>query len=272
MRSLQSCSHPQPYGTWSASFAVVAPSPTIKNIKNIPMFKCFGVFSQVIAFVCLGSEFATVRTLLPLLRRIGACTALARAKNVGKASLARLAAPTSRQGITEPWELSLPRPRSEWFSDGHPKRLLGVDSIWQAETARRGEPVSCGIEEPLRYWNPRPAHIPAGKQTGQTTDPTRAEFCVGANRLLAGLVLHQVRPQDRSAAAARQRIGSSHNRNPGLVSVPGPDAGSSLPLRSQRSVTTASAASPDPLPASIETLFSQLARRRLRRLAAKEQP
>ena len=270
MRSLQSCSHPWPYGTSSASFAVVAPSPTIKNIKNIPMFKCFGVFSQVIAFVCLGSEFATVRTLLSLLRRIGACTALARAKNVGKASLARLAPPTSRRGIIEPWELSLLRPRPEWFSDGHPKRLLGVDSTGQAETARRGEPVSCGIEEPLRYWNPRPAPIPAGKQTGQTTDPTRAEF-VGAHRLLAGLVLHQVRPQDHSAAAARQRIGPSHNRNPGLVSVPGPDAGSSLPLRSQRSVTTASATSPDQLPASLETLFSQLARRRLR-LAAKERP
>jgi hypothetical protein len=234
------------------------------------MFKCFGVFSQVIAFVCLGSEFATVRTLLPLLRRIGACTALARAKNVGKASLARLAPPTSRRGITEPWELSLPRPSPEWFSDGHPKRLLGVDSTWQAETARRGEPVSCGIEEPLRYWNPRPALLPAGKQTGQTTDPTRAEF-VGAHRLLAGLVLHQVRrPQDRSAA--RQRIGPSHNRNPGLVSVPGPDTRSSFPLRSQRSVTSASEAWPDQLPASMETLFSQLARRRLLRLAAKERP
>ena len=271
MRSLRSCSHPRPYGTWSASFAVIAPSPTIKNIKNISMFKCFGVFSQVIAFVCIGSEFATVRTLLPLLRRIGACTALARAKNVGEASAARLAPPTSRRGITEPWELSLPRPRPEWFSDGHPKRLLGVDSTWQAETARRGEPVSCGIEEPLRSWNPRPALLPAGNQTGQTTDPTRAEF-VGANRLLAGLVLHQVRPQDRSAAAARQRIGPSHKWNPGLVSVPGPNAGWSFPLRSERSVTTASAASPDPLPASIETLFSQLARRRLRRLAAKERP
>jgi hypothetical protein len=223
----------------------------------------------VIAFVCIGSEFATVRTLLPLLRRIGAYTALARAKNVGESFIARFAPPTSRRGITEQWELSLPLRRPKWFLDGHPKRL--VDSTLQAESACRGEPVSCGIEEPLRCWNPRYAHIPAGKQTGQATDPTRAEF-VGAKRLFARLVLHQVRPHDRSAATAKQPTGSSPNRNPGLVSVPAPDAGSSFPLRSERSVTTAPATSPDPLPAPIETLFSELARRHLRRLAAKEQP
>ena len=226
---------------------------------------------EVIAFVCIGSEFATVRTLLPLHRRIGAYTALARAKNVGEASIARFAPPTSRRGISEQWELSLPLQRSECFFDDHPKHLLGIDSPLQAESTRRGEPVSCGVEEPLRCWNPRHAHIPEGKQTGETTDPTRAEF-VGANRLFARMVLHQVRPHDRPAAAAKQPIGSSHNRNPGLVSVPAPDARSSFTLRSERPVTTAPAAAPDPLPAPIETLFSELARRRLRRLTAKERP
>lgn len=226
---------------------------------------------EVIAFVCIGSEFATVRTLLPLHRRIGAYTALARAKNVGEASIARLAPPTSRRGITEQWELSLPLQRPEWFFDGHPKRLLDVDPTLQAEPAHCGEPVSCGIEEPLRCWNPRHAHLPATEQPGQTTDPARAEF-VGANRLFARLVLHQVRPHDRSAAAAKQPIGSYHNRKPGLVSVPVPDAGSSFTRSSERFVTTAPAASPDPLPAPIETLFSELAWRRLRRLAAKERP
>ena len=222
---------------------------------------------EVIAFVCIGSEFATVRTLLPLHRRIGAYTALARAKNVGEASIARFAPPTSRLGITEQRELSLPLQRPECFLDDHPKRLLG-DSTLQAESARCDEPVSCGIEEPLRCWNPRHAHIPAAKQTGETTDPPRAEF-VGANRLVARLVLHQVRPHDRPAAAAKQPIGSSHNRNPGRVSVPAPDARSSFTLRSERPVTDAPAAS---LPAPIETLFSELARRRLRKLAAKEPP
>src|SRR6266849_6204196 len=190
---------------------------------------------EVIAFVCIGSELATVRTLLPLHRRIGAYTALARAKNVGEASIARFAPPTSRRGITEQWELSLPLQRHECFFDGHPKRLLDVDSTLQAEAAGRGEPASCGIEEPPRFWNPRHAHIPTGKQTGQTTDRTLAEF-VGANRLFATLVLHQVRPHDRPAAVAKQPIGSSHNRNSGLVSVPAPDARSSFTLRSERPV------------------------------------
>ena len=109
---------------------------------------------EVIAFVCIGSEFATVRALLPLHRRIGAYTALARAKNVGEASIARFATPTSRRRITEQGELSLPPERPGCFCDDHPKHLLGVDSTLQVESARRGEPVSCGVEGPLR-WNPQ---------------------------------------------------------------------------------------------------------------------
>lgn len=208
--------------------------------------------------------------LLPLHRRIGAYTALARLRNVGEVSIVRFASPTSRRGITEQGESSLPLQRPEWFLDGHPRPLLGVNSTLQDASSRCDEPVSCGIEEPLRSWNAGHAHIPAGKQTSQTTDPTRADF-VGANRLLARLVLHQIRSYDRSADAAKQRIGSSHNPNRGLVSVPPLGARSSFPLRSQRSVTTA-AASPDPLSAPIETLFSELARRRLGRLAAEERP
>lgn len=224
----------------------------------------------MIAFVCIGSEFAAVRTLLPLHRRIGAYTALARTKNVEEASIAQFASPASRRGVTEQWEPSLPLQRPQWFWDGHPRPLLGVDSTLQAASARRDEPVSCGMEEPLRDWNPRHAHIPAGKQTSQTTDAARAEF-IGANCLFARLVLHHVRPHDRSADAAKQRIGSSHDLNHGLVSAPALHARSSFPLRSGRSVTTA-AASPNPLSAPIETLFSELARRRLRRLAAEERP
>lgn len=211
---------------------------------------------EVIAFVSIGSKFATVRTLLPLHRRIGAYTALARARNVGEASLARLASPTSRRGITEQWELSLPLQRRECFFDGHPKRLLGINSTLQVESGHRGKPVSCGIEE---------------SPTGETTDSTRAEF-VGADRLFARLVLHQVRLRDCSVAAVKQPIGSSHNRKPGLVSVPPPDTGSSFTLRSERLVMTAPATLLDPLSIPIETLFSELARRRLRRLAAKERP
>lgn len=231
------------------------------------MIECFGVFLRVIALVCIGSQFAAVRTLLPLHRRIGADTALAKAEEVEEASIARFAPRTSRRGITEPWESSLPPQRPDWCFDGHPKRLLSVDSILQAEPGRGSEPVRGGVETPLRYWSPRHVPLPAVTQMGQTPQPAGAE-CIGANHLFARLVLHQVRPGDRSAAAAKPRIGSSHTLDSGSV----PGTGSSFLLRSGQSVITAPAASLDPLPASIETLFGELARRRLRRLAAKERP
>ena len=133
------------------------------------MLECFGVFSEVIAFVCIGSQFAAVRTLLPSHRRIAADAASARANEVGEPSIARFAPPTSRRGITEGPELSLSRP--DGFS-GQPKGRLRFNS---------------------------------SSQSGQTSNPPHAAF-VGANHLFAGLVLHQIRPRARSAAAPKQRV------------------------------------------------------------------
>jgi hypothetical protein len=146
------------------------------------MLECFGVFSEVIAFVCVGSQFAAVRTLLSS-QWIAADAASARANEVGEPSIARFVPPTSRRGITEGPE-SLSRP--DGFSDGQPKGLLRFDS---------------------------------SSQTGQTSNPPHAVF-VGANHLFAGLALHQIRPRARSAAAPRQRVGYSRSLNPGPTSVP----------------------------------------------------
>ena len=180
------------------------------------MIKCFGVFSEVIAFVYIGSQFVAVRTLLPLHHRIDAHAASARGNEVGEASIVRFGPPTSRRGIADEWDVFPPPQRPEWCFDGHPKRLPDFNSGSQAApSARRGEPLvrssrrrGVGIPGPLTI---RPV-----KQTGQTTDPYGTEF-VGANRLFARLVLHQVRPRDRSAAAAKPRTGSPRNRNPGPV-------------------------------------------------------
>lgn len=233
------------------------------------MIKCFLVFLEVIAVVCIRSQFAAVRTLLPSHRRNGADAGWARANEVGEASIARFVPPASRWGITEGWELSLPPQRPEWLFDDQPKRFPGFDSSSQAAPhALRGEPLSGGIEEPPRCWNPRHAPNPAVTQTGQTIDPGAA--FVGANRLFARLVLLQARPRDRSAAAPKQRISSSRHLNPGPVSVPAPDAGSVFTPGSERSWTVAQAASPGPPLAPIETLLAELARRRLRSLAAKK--
>jgi hypothetical protein len=194
------------------------------------MPECFGVFSEVIAFVCIGSQFAAVRTLLPLHRRIAADAASVRANEVREPSIARFAPPTSRRGITEGLELSLPRP--DGFSDGQPKGLLRFDS---------------------------------SSQTGQTSNPPHDAF-VGANHLFAKLVLHQIRPRARSAAAPKQRV----SVNPGPTSVPACDAGSVFTLGSEQSLTIAQTGSLDQPLASIETLLAELARRRLGRLAAKK--
>lgn len=221
-------------------------------IKNIFMIECFLVFSEVIAFVCVGSQFAAVRTLWPSHRRIGADAGAARANEVGEASIAPFvfAPPTSRRGITEGWELSVPSERPEWWFDDQPKRLPGFDS---------------GTGEPPRRWNSRHTYNPTGTQTGQATGPPGAAL-VGADRLLARLVFHQVRSRDRSAIAPKP----SRNLPPGPVSAPAPDARSIIMLGSERSLKISQSALSDPRLAPIEALLTELARRRLRSLAAKK--
>lgn len=198
------------------------------------MSECFIVFSEVIAFVCIGSQFAAVRTSLPSHRWIGADAASAGANKVGEASIARFVPPTSYQGGTDGWELSPPPQRHS------------------APCDRRGELLSGGTQEP-----------------SQVADPLLVAF-VGANRLFAGLLLQQVRPPDGSSAAPKQRISSSRNRNRGAAWDPTPDAGSTFTPGSERPLATAQAAAPCLPLAQIETLFAELARRRLSSLAAKE--
>lgn len=237
-------------------------------IKNISLLECFGVFSEVIAFVLIGSQFAAVRTSLPSHRRIGADAASARANEMGEASIARLVPPVSRRGITEGWELSLAPQKLGCLFDGQPKRCPHFDSSAQAAPhACRGELSSCGTEELPRCCNSRHPHNPAVMQTTRTGDPPRAAF-VGANRLFAGLVLHQVRPRDRSVAAPEQPVGSFRNLDPVSVSASAPDARTVFMLESKQPLTTAPAASQGPPLAPLETMLVELARRRLRSLAA----
>src|SRR6478672_5515026 len=110
---------------WSALSEILALWP---RIRNIFMVECFIVFSEVIAFLCLGSHFAVVRTLLPSHRIIGADPGSARANQVGEASIAPFAPPTSRRGITEGREGSAPSQPPDWSFDLQPKCLPGLDS------------------------------------------------------------------------------------------------------------------------------------------------
>lgn len=234
--------------------------------KNISVIKCFGVFSEVIAFVCIGSQFEAVRTSLPSRRRMGAAAASASAgaNELGEASIAGLVPPVSRRGITEGWKLSLAQQRLECLFDDQPKRCPRFDSSSQAAPhARRGESPSYPTAEPPQ----RHPHNPAVMQTGRTAGPPGA--FVGANRLFAGLVLDQVRPRDHSVTAPEQRIGSFRNLNPGSVSVRAPDAITVFTPESKRPLTIAQPDSQeDPPLAPLETMLVELARRRLRSLAA----
>jgi len=234
------------------------------------MPKCFRVFSEVIAVVCIGARFVAVCTSLPSHGRLDTDAASARSHEVGEASIVRFGPPTSRRGFTEGWDLSLPPQGPAWLFEGQPERPPEFDSSSQAAAyARRSEPLRCGTEEAPRRWNTEPTHIPAVTQEGQTTGPPGAGF-IGANRLFAGLVLRQVHPRDRSGTAPKQRTASPRNLNPGPVSVPVSDAGSVFTLGSERPLPSAPAASSGPPLAPMVTLLAELARRRLRGLAARK--
>jgi hypothetical protein len=219
----------------------------------------------VIAFACIESRMAAARTIFPERCRADLTATLVRAQ--GGASTAELARPMSRRQITERRELSLP-PGTDWHSKSLPKRVIRFDANLEAESCRLATPVSCGIAEPPRCWTRERVHGPAVTQADQTADWPRAEL-VGAVGLLARLVFRQVRPGHRSAADAGQRR-SSDDTKIGPILVAGSDAGSPFSLRSKRPVPIARAGAPDPAPAPMEILFTELASRRLRSLATRK--
>jgi hypothetical protein len=104
------------------------------------MIECFSVFSKVIALVCIGSQGAALRTSLPP-HRMAASPALARAKEVGEPSTARIAPPASRRGMAERRELSLPPLQLECLVDRHPKRRVRFDARLQAPPFDCSKPV-----------------------------------------------------------------------------------------------------------------------------------
>jgi hypothetical protein len=218
----------------------------------------------VIASACIESRFAAARRIFPERRTAAAAMTLARAQ--GRASPLGFARPRFRRPIME-GELSPAPQRSDSQSGSSPKSGVRLSSRVQAESCPLAAPVSRGIQEPLRRWTPQRASYPAVKQAAQAADLPRAEP-IDANRLLASLVLHAVRP--RRSGADAERGCSLRDPKFGLVSSATRDVCSLFTLQSERTVTRPQAGSPDPVPPSIETLFTELARRRLRRLAAGE--
>jgi hypothetical protein len=91
---------------------------------------------------------------------------------------------------------------------------------------------------------------------------------VDRHGLFASLVLHQVRPHNRSPVADPEQCShSSHEVNSEPLSVAVPNIAWPLALGSAKRVKIAGNAASHPSPAPIEKLFSELAHRRLRKLA-----
>ena len=205
------------------------------------MAECSGVFSKEIAFDCSESGFAVARTTLFPLHHKADAAAFIRATGKGVASPSEAVSPRSRLQIKQGWETQL------------------------TESDRLGTPISGPIEEArnLSY-----VHNIVETQRG-STDRTGGEF-VATNRLLARLTLRRVRPRHHAIADARKPSCPWLVPCVSPVPVSLPNVSSLFTLRSGSIVGSVHAASPDMLHDPIETLFTELARRRLCSLVAKE--
>jgi hypothetical protein len=205
---------------------------------------------KVIAFAGIRSRIAAEGAIFSEGRVAGAAATLTRAQ--GGVSPAEFTRPMShRRENTQQAKFSLPRRGTGTQADRHQPCNRAFDlSVWR-EPGPSETPASCVIAELRRCGTSLP-----GSAVEQAA-ALHAEL-VDAHGLLASLVWHRVRPPSQSGADTGPRRPSRS------------DLESLGKRRSVRPVTTAQTASLDESPASIEALFSHLARRRLRSLAAKE--
>jgi len=127
--------------------------------------------------------------------------------------------------------------------------------------ANSTETVHGETGEPLEAWTRPTTHCHPEKQTTQTTEGTTAALIAG-NHLLAQLVFLRIRPGTHRRSTSEQ-TGSPHKPQRTRRLIAPPDA-AALPVK------CAEVFVPAPIPPEIETLFTQLARRRLRRRALEE--
>jgi hypothetical protein len=147
-----------------------------------------------------------------------------------------------RVQIAERRKVPLSSPRPWLHADSYPVR--GMPDPGLAEPCARVGAISDGIDELPRTMQSNGA---IGIESGDT------------KRLIAKLLFQQIRPRNRLAAEAKEPC-----------HAPAPHLPSRFPRQPPQPVTTGQKTSSDS--AAIETLFTELARRWLHRLAAKERP
>jgi hypothetical protein len=159
----------------------------------------------------------------------------------------------SRRQVANRRELLLPLR----IPDRHPTGIVFEPCVPAGPT----ETVHGETEEPLESWARHTTHCRPAKQTAQTIEGATAAPMAG-NHLLAQLVFLRIRPGTHRGTTSEQ-TGSPHKVQRTRPLIAPPDV-AALP------VNYAEVPVPAPIPLEIETLFTQLARRRLRRRVLEE--
>ena len=157
------------------------------------------------------------------------------------------APPMSRRQTTNRRELLL----SSLIPDRHQTAVIFDPGVPPAPiVATKGNGA-----EPARSWTRQSIQCRAAKQAGPTTEMASLALIAG-NHLVARLVFQRIRPRSRSGRMGEQSCSPDEPRRARTTIVP-PNAASPLIGRAEASISA-------PVPSPVETLFTQLARRRLR--------
>ena len=167
--------------------------------------------------------------------------------------LLRFAPPMSRRQVTNRREVLLPFP----IPDRHQRAGVFDPSVPPAAAIKAGEPPGA--------WARLSTHQRAAKQASQMTQaatPVATREFIAGIHILAKLVFRQIRPRDHAGMIGGQSCPNETQH--ACAPIASPDM--ALPRRACADVPAAAPAPP------IETLFTQLARRRLRSRATEETP
>jgi hypothetical protein len=162
------------------------------------------------------------------------------------------ARPMSRRQATNRRELLLP----SLIPDRHQTVVIFDPNVPPAPVVA----TNGGGAEPARCWTRQSIHWRAAKQADPTTEVISPELIAG-NHLLARLVFQRIRPLSRSGMMAGQS-GSPDEPQRARTPIAPPNIASPFIERSEAPISV-------PVPV-METLFTQLARRRLGGRATEE--
>ena len=153
----------------------------------------------------------------------------------------------SRRQVTNRRELLLP----SLIPDRHQRAVIVDSSVPPAPVAA----TNANGVEPARSWIRQSIPCRAAKQASPTTEMASPALYAGSH-LLARLVFQRIRPGSRSGRMGEQSCSPDEPQRARTPIAP-PNIASPLMGHAEASISA-------PVPPPVETLFTQLARRRLR--------